>query len=207
MIEEINQIIDEQKLADKLVKKIEKIIEIYPSYNYKKINNKISLNIPLDNDSIKGFLHNKKKFYNLYDKVIETKFSYLNEELQIDSFYKLCHITGLFNTSLERQDLIISFINEFCTFYDISVINNIFNNINLKKYNSKLKNLIINNYKNDCFKETFYKIYNNYDYILDYIKNKKEEEIKKLKTKKDIVNAYKSMKNIDFDEFLNYLDI
>lgn len=153
--------------------------ENIPRIYFFKINNvniteqEVFLQMPLNIDSIKGYIAN----YKIYNK--------LKESLLIDNlnnFYKLCYILGIFNLGGNALELCIQAV---LNIYKNDSINETLEEIECKDFDLRFSKFIINNQsKFNILKPYFKELYTNFRQISNIILKRKEQIISDKNTKK-----------------------
>lgn len=154
-----------------LIVKVSQILEIVPTFDFKSISRNILNIIPLENDSLKGYMTNYKKFDNL---VKEIEIMELNSEEYID-IYKLCYLLGLFHTGGNEQLKIIKIIMKMVELHNLNGIHTMFTDIELTKYKQRFQQIIMSEYDNPLLDKVIAKLYNECEEITNcIIKGRKE---------------------------------
>lgn len=210
-----------------LVKKYgcENIIKLYEASmitSLDKIDEYINDNVfdvmPINNDSIKGYILNRKKFETLLEKV--TKGKKIKRELY-KSLFKMCFVLGVFN----NQDLdAISFIEKIVNEHGINYVDKIFGGVKLNIFKPKFKDIFFKLYNSDIdeedLEEIVHRLYNSFEDINKYtikvheeILSKKNTELIRSRNKgldttsleKEIEELKKGVKEITYDDIVYYI--
>ena len=201
-----------QKFGTNNIITLSKIKEILPKIDLNIFNKEDIDVLPLDNDSIKGFVNNKRKL-NLFKEELELNTDRINYAIpsEYHMFIKLCFNLGFFkNRNIDDK------IREIYKKIDKIEITKIMNNVKDYKYNKKFADMVLNNMDNiENIFQIYPKIYNNFDEIYHGILNKKERQITDLNTQykrnkndelKELIDELKKQKkNISYNDIYNYM--
>lgn len=210
-----------------LVKKYgcENVIKLYEAdkiVGLDKINDFIDKDIfdimPINNDALKGYILNRKKFEELLQKILNGKSC--KSDLY-KSIFKMCFSLGVFN-NLDEQTIL--FIETLVKKYQIGFVQKVFNNFKLSTYKPKFKDVFIKlldeNILIDDFSEIIYRLYNSFEdvnkytiKVHEYNLSKKNTELIRNKNKgldtslleKEIDELKKSIKEITYDDIVYYI--
>lgn len=171
--------------------------------------------IPVDNDSIKSYFSNYKK----YKSIIE-KFALKDTNEEIKDIFKMCYVLGLFRNDITEEE-----ITNIISSYTLDYIHQMWTTVNLTKYNPKFKNLFIKLYKEDNLeykeKNIAGRLYNTFDKINKYTIKRHEGIISKKNTErirlekegkdssevsKEINLLKKNIKNITYEDICYYIN-
>lgn len=153
----------------------ENILRLY----FFKINNvniidkEVFLQMPLCVDNIKGYTTNYKIYQNLKQKLNPTN---------LNNFYKLCYILGLFKFGGSILD---NCIDAIIKIYQNEMINEVLDEIECNEFNLQFSKFIINNSdKFDLLIPYFKELYTNFKVISNIILKRKKQIISDKNTEK-----------------------
>lgn len=190
-----------RKVGTKNIITLTKIKEIVPNCNLNIFDKEDLIHLPLDNDSIKGFIQNKKRLEKLRKELrIDKNAKYDILKNYYYMFIKLCFQLGFFKKNGKELDNIEECIIKL--YKNIGVVNltYILEETNSYDYKPKFAKLIIDN--NDLisnFSQMYSNLYNDFETISKGIIKKKERQITDLNTN------YKRTGNKELLEQIKYI--
>ena len=190
-----------RKVGTKNIVTLAKIKEIVPNCNLNIFDKEDLIHLPLDNDSIKGFIQNKKRLEKLRNELkIDNNAKYDILKSKYYMLIKLCYQLGFFKKNGKELDNIEESILKLYKNIGISNLTYILEDTNSYEYKPKFAKLIVDNIDLiSNFNQMYSNLYNDFETISKGIIKKKERQITDLNTN------YKRSGNIELLEKIKYI--
>lgn len=190
-----------RKVGTKNIITLTKIKEILPNCNLNIFDKEDLIHLPLDNDSVKGFIQNKKRLEKLRKELrIDKNAKYDVLKNYYYMLIKLCFQLGFFKKNGKELDDIEESIIKLYKNIGVVTLTCVLEDTNSYDYKPKFAKLIIDNIDSIInFNQMYTNLYNDFETISKGIIKKKERQITDLNTN------YKRTGNKELLEQIKYI--